>query len=61
MNNSSPNHPPEPERPTTFATADLMDAEVDTIATVRMHPRHDHLNTLLDDDVTEAVAAAAKG
>ena len=57
MENSSP----EPERPITFATADLMDAEVDAIAAARMHPRHDHLNKLLDDDVTEAVAATTTG
>ena len=61
MNNSPPDQALEPERPTTFATADLMDAEVDAIATARMHPRHDHLNTLLDDDVTEAMEAATRG
>jgi hypothetical protein len=37
MNNSLPDQPPKPERPTTFATADLMDAEVDAIAAARMH------------------------
>ena len=52
---------PQPERPITFATADLMDAVVDAIAAARMPPRHDHLNKLLDDDVMEAVVAAAIG
>lgn len=61
MNTSPPDQASEPERPTTFATADLMDAEVDAIAAARMHPRHDHLNKLLDDDVTEAVAATTNG
>ncbi len=61
MDNSAPDQAPDPERPTTFATADLMDAEADAIAAARMHPRHDHLNKLLDDRVTEAVAATTNG
>ena len=51
----------EPEHRTTFATADLMDAVVDAIAAARMDPRHDHLNKLLYDEVTEEVEAVTKG
>ena len=62
MDNIPTDQAPDPERPTTFATADLMDAEVDAIAAGRMHPRHNHLNKLLDDDdVPEAMAAATRG
>jgi hypothetical protein len=31
-----------------FRTEDLTDKEADQIASVRMHPRHDHLDALLD-------------
>jgi hypothetical protein len=31
-----------------FRTAELSDAEVEQIASARMDPRHDHLNSLLD-------------
>ena len=31
-----------------FQTAELSDAEVEQIASARMDPRHDHLNSLLD-------------
>ena len=31
-----------------FLTAELSDAEVESIAESRMDPRHDHLNKLLD-------------
>jgi hypothetical protein len=31
-----------------FRTAELSDEEVEQIASARMDPRHDHLNTLLD-------------
>ena len=61
MDNIPTDQAPDPERRTTFATADLMDAEVDAIAAARMHPRHDHLNKLLDDEAMEAVAAATRG
>ena len=61
MDNIPPDQPPEPKHPTTFATADLMDAVVDAIAAARMDPRHDHLNKLLYDEVTEEVEAVTKG
>lgn len=33
-----------------FHTAELTDEEAEEIAASRMHPRHDHLNELLDQD-----------
>jgi len=33
-----------------FRTAELSDAEVEQIASARMDPRHDHLNTLFDPE-----------
>lgn len=33
-----------------FATEELPDEEVEAIASQRMDPRHDHLNTLLDPE-----------
>jgi prevent-host-death family protein len=33
-----------------FATADLSEAEVEAIASGRMSPEHDHLDSLLDDE-----------
>jgi hypothetical protein len=33
-----------------FLTAELSDTEIDEIASARMDPRHDHLNTLLDPE-----------
>ena len=33
-----------------FATVDLSEAEANAIAASRMDPRHDHLNTLLDEE-----------
>ncbi len=32
-----------------FLTSELSDAEVERIASVRMDPRHDHLDSLLDE------------
>jgi len=34
----------------TFATADLSEQDVETIASGRMAPEHEHLNALLDDE-----------
>lgn len=37
------------EQRRSFATTDLTEAEVEAIAKVRMDPRHDHLDKLLDE------------
>jgi hypothetical protein len=37
------------EQRRSFATAELTEEEVEAVARVRMDPRHDHLNKLLDE------------